>query len=273
MYDDIKPGHEVKVHVAHYGYAGQDKPGDQSKIWVVLTSTSIQEEWGSMLSLGSGYIANPYPTDYFLDSEGQFKRTDLIGVITDSKVMEHSNGGRSNDKVYNSVADYISDPEVKKNVRRKCKASVFDIAPGDPDNVDILVKFRIQGPTSFPTVYEVKESLWQEIVPVEWYSEFHSDVITDLQTFDTYSTAQEAITETQVHEDLFGDRLFPVIKAPKELVEVIKDHSASFKNCSKPLFDDKFVYIGVRSKVSEIDEINDIYSSGGTILKHRDWDW
>ena len=271
--DTIKLGHEVKVYIVHYALGGKDCPADQSKIWVVLNSTSIEDDWGSMFGLGCGYIDNPYPIDFFLDAEGQFKRTEVVGAIVDVKFMEHINGGRTNTKVYESISDYVADPVVRENVARKAKADIFDMILGDPDNVDAIVKFRIEGPTSFPAIYEVKQHLYGDIIPVEWYLEIHADVIAELQLVATFENADEALIGTNSEDDLFGSRLFPVIKAPKKLAEQMKEHAASFKGHSKLLFDNEHVYIGLRSTPNEIFEITDIYASGGAILNGRQWDW
>lgn len=272
-FDNIKLPHIVEVKVIHYGYTGQNKPGDQARIWVCLSSTSIEEEWGGRLVLGSGYIPNPFPTDYFLTATGEFNSTPVPGVITELKVKEHLNGGRMNDKTYSSLAEYVADPMVKELVQRKAKTDIFDWPCGDPEHADLIVKFSLHPDTGFTQEFEVKKTIWDNIIPAEWYSEIHADVITWLQVLDVYDNAAEALAGTVPTPDFFGERLFPVIKAPKALADVMLEHASSFKGHSTPLFDNEHVYIGVRSKPHEISEITDIYASGGTILKGKQWDW
>ena len=77
-------------------------------------------------------------------------------------------------------------------------------------------------------------------------------------------------------DDLFGDRFFPVAKfdlttTSLDIAECMCDH---FKGHSKPIiYQDRFAFIGIRCKPSELYNIHDLYEVGGTILINEEFDW
>lgn len=275
-YDEIKVGHEVSIRPVNYGYSMiAKKADDQSKLWVVVESKTLfgYEEYGQKLRLGVGYIDNMFPENYFGIPENFKKELVLEGVLTEFYFMEHSNGGRGNIAQYSSISSYIDDPRVKERFTRR-QFNQFDFNDcGEPQKVDLVVKFRIQGPTSIPRIFELRESIWEDIIPLQWYSEAHSETIKKLSILECFDTSDEAIESTVTEDDLFGQRLFPVLKAPKELMDTMKEHCENFKSYSKVLMDDEFIYIGIRSKEYEIDAIHDIYKDNGKIIKDVQWDW
>jgi hypothetical protein len=275
-YDNIKVGHEVSIRPANYGYSMvARKAEDQSKLWVVVESKTLfeNEEYGQKLRLGVGYIDNLFPENYFGIPENFKSELVLDGFLTEFYFMEHANGGHGNKVPYSSISSYIDDPFVKHRFEKR-QFNRFDFSDcGEPERVDLIIKFRIQGPTSIPIIFELSESIWEEVIPLHWYSEAHAQTIQNLSKLECYDTSDEAIESIVTENDLFGQRLFPVLKAPKELMDTMKKHCGNFKSYSKVLMDDEFIYIGIRSKEYEIDTIHDIYKDNGKIIKDVQWDW
>jgi hypothetical protein len=273
-YNEIRAGHEIVINPVHYGYNSKTSNSDnQSLIWVNVYSKTVTDDFGGFLRIGGGYIDNLFPNEYFGTQDNFDKSIKLEGVLSECYFMESSNGGRGNPNQYSSIEEYIKDPLVKQRFNKR-QFNRFDFSDcGDPERVDLISRFRIQEPFEVPRTFELKERIWEDVVPLEWYSEAHSSTVERLSKTDSYENAQEAIESTSVEDDLFGSRLFPVLKAPKELMDKMKEICEDFKSYSKVLMDDQFIYIGIRSKEHEIDTINDIYENGGTILKDTQWDW
>lgn len=261
---------KIDIDVRHYApQIGDFKNPDKSKIWVILQDPLDDDSW----SIGSGYIANIFPEGYFDAEDGTFNAQKLTGVVTKTVVMEHSNGGRSNNKEYSSVHEYLADPIVKQACRDIIIGGLgakLSRNGGDPDRVDFVRTFKIDG---YSVEFTVSDSCFDSIIPQEWTNEFHSNVITGLAKCKVWDTAQQAIENTESTYDLFGERYFPVLKAPVELASKMENICDGFKSYSTPLTDSEFVYIGIRSKPYEIDNIKEIYSAGGWILQYQEWDW
>ena len=199
-----------------------------------------------------------------------FEKQTFSGTILKNQYAEASNGGRTNETIYDSIQDYLKDPVVKERVKQKC-LNGFDLSPGDPDNVDEISTFVFD---DFPeTFFEIEQRSWDNVIPAEWYTEIYAKVISELDTYDVWENAGEAIDNTSTVDDLFGDRAFPVIRAPKALLREMRWLADNFKNCSNPLVGEEYVYIGLRAKPYEISNIAEIYEHGGSILKDKIWDW
>lgn len=269
-YDAIKIGDKVEIQICHYAHNREtQKSDDQSKIWVNVVHSEINEFEDWKLRLGGGYMNNPYPKDYFGDS-GNFRKTSIEGVLKDFCFKEHMNGGRGNVKSYSSITEYFADPLVKELFFKKIKGGLFGMQAGDPDKVDFECSIRL---VEFPITAVFKESIWEDFIPREWYNEVYADAIKELSTINSWDTYEEAFENQQRQDDLFGERYFPVIKAPLNLKEVMLECAGNFKSHSKPIDDGTYVYIGLRSKSYELSEMSEVYNQGGTILKHKEWDW
>lgn len=263
-YDTIKIGQTVKIQPRN-NYS--DK---KDLIWFNVYSAEVVDKFDNPILIGSSYVKNIFTDDQIRKDENN-TFLELTGIIEDIKFLEKSNGGRSNEKEYSSVQDYFNDPKVKRNIEQKCKAGVLSFISGDPDKVSIKTKIKLNIVPEQLIVVEL--GVYDDFVPPEWYNEFHADILDRLLTKEHYASSSEAINGLTYHEDLFGDRYFPVIKASIDKIEQMKILASEFKNWSKPLFNDQFVFIGLRAKPDEIYTIEDIYNAGGYILKNVDWDW
>ena len=257
---------KIDIDVRQYALHRLDSNNpDKSKIWVTI---SHPEEY----SLGCGYISNPFPEGYFDAEDGTFKKQKLTGVVTKTVVMESSNGCRSNTKEYSSIQEYLADPIVKEACRYitvgRLGAKIARC--GDPNRVDFIRTFKIDG---YSEEFTLSDSYYSNIIPQEWTNEFHANTIEVLSKCKVWDTAQQALNNTESTDDFFGERYFPVLKAPVELTETMQSICYGFKSHSIPLTDSEFVYIGIRSKSCEIGTISEIYEAGGCILRDQEWDW
>lgn len=261
---------KIDIDVRHYApKQGDSGNPNKSKIWVILQDPLDDDSW----SIGSGYIANIFPEGYFDAEDGTFKAKTVTGIVTRTVVMEHSNGGRINTKEYSSVQEYLADPIVKAACREHITGGLMArIARGggEPDRVDFIRTFKIDG---YDSEFTVTDSCYDSIIPQGWINEFHSNVITVLAKCKVWDTAEQALQNSESTDDLFGERYFPVLKAPVVLTATMQSICDGFKGYSTPLTDSEFVYIGIRSKSYEIDNIKEIYDAGGWILCDQEWDW
>jgi hypothetical protein len=241
-------------------------PQDKSLVWAMLYDEESQSKYGS---LACGYIANR------LNLEEIDKEQKYDVVVNDISYMENTNGGRSNTRQYATIEDYWKDPVVKDLVQSQYREGFeYSFAhDGNPAQIDAIYRFSIKA--TFGHRYELTNHLYDEATPPEsWYNEVHAELITELNGLEVFESASEAIEGQNKADDLFGERYFPVAKAPVWQYHQLIEACHAFKGCSNPLYDDKFVYIGIRSKQNELCEINEIYSiEGGAILKNREWNW
>lgn len=271
-YEQIKSGTKVNVSVIHYApNYKSDIKHDVNKIWVTLSIPNSESEYGGTIGAGSGYIANPYPADFFGSPEF-FRKTSIEGVITSVKFQERANGGRTNTNEYDSIEAYLADPMVKRLVEKKTVSlGIFNMQAGDPDKVDVVINFRL---SEFPASnFEVKETIWEDIIPQAWYDEIFFEEGVRLNGFPVYDNVLVAIDTTIVQDDLFGNRLFPVIRFPKDQLKKFIDHASCFKNHSKPIISGEYGFIGLRSKPDEIWHLEEVYKDGGRVLIGKEWNW
>jgi hypothetical protein len=269
-YEYFKPNTPIDVYVAHYApvHKGPEKH-DTSEIWVVLSIPGVTSEFGGCVNAGSGYISNPFPANYFGSPENFNKKT-LSGVITSVKFMENANGGRSNSSEYASIAAYLADPLVKRLVEKKSTGLNF-MQSGNPDKVDAIISFQL---VEFPgSSFEVKDTIWDEIIPQDWYDNIFFEEGIQLSSVPVYETADEAIAGSNTQDDIFGNRIFPVMRFHKAELEKFVNHACHFKNHSKPIISGEYGFIGLRSKLNEIYYLHEIYADGGTVLIGKEWDW
>lgn len=207
-----------------------------------------------------------------LSSDAEAAKTKIQGVkLKQVIVQEGLNGGRTNQKKYGSVAEYLADPVVKANCQKYLVGGLASRISytGEPHRVD---KTYIVGIDNKLEVKLVNIG-YDPVIPQAWYDEFFADTIQSLRTNAVYETAAEALDSLPVADDIFGSRYFFVIKGPLRLKKCMKEVAGYFKGQSHPLTTDEFVFIGIRSKPCELGGIKLIYNQGGWVLKDRSWDW
>ena len=251
-------------------------PDNLSKLWAIVT-LPIKEECGGFKTT-SGYIEN------FLGLTEIDKEVKYEVTCTRAFLMESKNGGRTNTTEYDTIEDYINDPFVRRMYEKKRTSGMFGMLdyganPGEVDDVYDLqwdIPLDIEGfePGSYKRVtFQLESSRYESIAPADWENDLFMAKIGKLRQAKAYSDSTSAIDAQVRTQDLFGDRFFPVLRAPLALKEQMLEACYYFKSHSKPLFDDTYVYIGIRSKVHEIGTIQTIYEEGGEILINREWDW
>jgi hypothetical protein len=105
---------KIEINVTDYASTrGDFKTPDQSRIWVGVYTDDCNSE-----CIGTGYIPNPFPLDYFGAAGEEFQRRAFSGKLVKTVVMEHLNGGRSNSREYSSLTEYLADPAVKEKCRQ-----------------------------------------------------------------------------------------------------------------------------------------------------------
>ncbi len=241
-------------------------PQDKSILWTLLYERGERDG-----PLACGWISNLHIGLSEIDLEKEYSVN-----MKEVYYMESENGGRTNTRQYATPEEYWADLVVKELVQRKYREGMdFSFAyNGDPEQMDKIYIFELNCQR-----FEMKEDLYDfegknYAPPIEWYNEVHADKIQELGTKEVFQTAEEAISNVKAADDLFGERYFPVAKAPIDQMDNLIEECNAFKGCSKPLMDDKFVYVGIRSKPYEIGAIENIYAlPGGTILKQTEWDW
>jgi len=187
--------------------------------------------------------------------------------IISSYFIEHRNGGRTNNKRYNSIAEYRNDPYVKE-----CYFNYLTFSPwvyeGNPESVDEILTVKVDD------VEFTLSCIIYDVIPESWYSDYVNILMPNLDNYEIYKSAEEAIKSIKIREDLFGDRIFPVIKVPSiSFYEIRSIIEGNFKSRSKPIMKDGFVYFGIRGKVNQIDAIEEIYSNNGFVVKNLEWEW
>ena len=242
---------------------------DQTRVWAVLREE--RDDPFSISFTGGHHIPNVFDiTNETLQEE----LPELSTTICKIWYTQHSTCLGAKLKEYDSVESYWADPSIKKACIEKFQGGVdYSLAnDSDPTSIDMHVAVTLDG---YPDVgvLSFKSVLYDTNSPTEWYSEAHDLLIKSLRNVVSYDTAEKAIKSMTLEQDLFGDRYFPVLKAPQELETEMADIASSFKSCSRTLTDGENIYIGIRSKTHEIGYIHDIYEAGGTILVDTQWDW
>ena len=187
--------------------------------------------------------------------------------IKNAYLMEATNGGRRDKKHYNSYKDYF-DNSKKEEVKEYWIGGLIarmSRGGGDLDRCDIVIEFES---------FKVEGHIWDMIAPEEWYSELHRDKFKFEKGF--YKDADEAIHffSDRSHDDLFGERYFPVIVFPKDTIADVRSIANCAKSCSKPIMTNKHIIFGLRCKPHEYESIiKDTYEKSGQIARSKEWDW
>lgn len=188
--------------------------------------------------------------------------------VKDAYIMQHNNGGRSDYRHYDSWKDYFSESK-KEKVQRYWKADLFDkinSGDGDVDTIDLIVEFKD---------FQLSCTMWDHSAPEEWYSEMHKKKFSFKEGF--FETAEEAKESfiNKSHDDLFGERYFPVVVFNKNIDRnKMGDVLYCAKSHSKPIETKDYIVFGTRCKPSEYSSlIAETYLLGGKVAKNKEWDW
>lgn len=187
--------------------------------------------------------------------------------IKDAYLLEHQNGGRGDHQHYPSYKDYFNKSkkeEVLKSWRGGLLAKIGS-GSGDVDRCDLVLEFE---------GFKVEDHIWDMVAPEEWYSEIHRNLFKFEKGF--YKDADEAIHffSDRPHDDLFGERYFPVIVFSKNIVVDVRSIAQWAKAWSKPIVTGKHIVFGLRCKPGEyVEIINETYKNGGWVARSKEWDW
>ncbi len=187
------------------------------------------------------------------------------------ELIEHANGGRSTTNRAKTYAEFF-DEERKQMVQAMWGGGLMARimrGGGDPDRADLIITFKD---------FKLENTCWDFVAPEEWYSEMHADDYRFQFEAGFYANAEEAIERftDKPHDDLFGERYFPVIVFPfsKENIRLARDIGGWAKACSKPIATGEHVVVGTRCKPSEFaGVIERTYENGGQVAKAMDWNW
>lgn len=191
--------------------------------------------------------------------------------ILDCGLKIAKNGGRDNEYVYKTYWDYFSEKRKKIIFEQKnggLLGRLMSHHRGDHNRADLWFKFK-----DF-----VIEDFWFDCTfPEEWESERCKDKIDFTFPKGFYKDSKEAIQffADRSHDDLFGERYFPVAvfnkKTKKEIINYVRWLP---KSTSIPIIGKNKLVIGTRCKPSEYHElITYVYENGGKIAKSMEWDW
>jgi len=200
------------------------------------------------------------------------KGTIIERKITAAYLMEGKNGGRGGWKRSQTYAEHF-DESMKERCKRNAIGGLMArlIGPGgDPDRADIVIEcgnLTIEGH-------------WYDMtMPEEWYSEWHcedSRFKFERGFYDDSDEAYKFITDRQ-HNDMFGERYFPVLVFPLDLnitVDEVMNIAGYAKSHSEKIITDKHLIIGLRCKPYEVGEcIENTYEAGGAVARGQVWDW
>lgn len=254
--------------------------GDDFVGKVVSLSLGRLQNDKQMVSIKSGmpeYLYSPFAWVKPLGEEGQTIRRKIQNVF----VMEAMNGGRSDTRKYDSYWDYFN-PEKKKEIQQywhtDLMVRIFVRHGGDPDRADIVFDFGD---------FEISDHCWDMVAPEEWYSEqFAKDPRFRFER-GFYESAEETMTffRDKPHNDIFGERYFPVIVFPRTTRQekVFKDKKDDIdfrgiamigKAWSKPIMTERYVVFGVRCKPYQLPEVvEETYKVGGFVARAQEWNW
>lgn len=203
--------------------------------------------------------------DWILTQGG--KETIIRRVIKDAYLMEHRNGGRGDFRHYTSYQDYFNNVK-KEEVLKFWSGGLFakiGSGSGDVDECDLVLEFE---------GFKIEDHIYDLVAPEEWYSEMHRDSFKFERGF--YENAEEAIRffSDRPHDDLFGERYFPVIVFSKNTKIDVRSIAYGAKAWSKPIVTAKHIVFGLRCKSSEyVGVINETYKNRGWVARSKEWDW
>jgi hypothetical protein len=197
------------------------------------------------------------------------ENTEITREIKAIWLMESMNGGRRDYRRYDSYWSYFNDNK-KKEVFAYWSGGMMGKlmrGGGNPDRANIVAVFDD---------FEVDDHCGDFDAPEEWYSELHKDKPQFKFERGFYKDAAEAVMffKDRPHDDLFGERYFPVVVFPKDTEVDVRMIVNAAKSCSQPIMTDQYLIFGTRCKSYEYaGVIEDTYKNGGQIARAMDWDW
>jgi hypothetical protein len=189
--------------------------------------------------------------------------------IVDAYIMEHCNGGRSDYDHYDSWKHYFNKNK-KKEVQEFWKAGLLGKIGrglGDLDRIELIVVFK---------EFQLEATMYDYEAPEEWYSEMYANDEKFSFKRGFYETSDEAIRffTDKPHDDLFGERYFPVVVFPKDTKANVRNIVYGAKSHSKPIVTKDYIVFGTRCKPYEYSSIiSETYNSGGKVARCIEWDW
>jgi hypothetical protein len=241
---------------------------------------------GKIATIELGHLSDDKKKQYVTARHPDFKNYDIYGVtdwvntlgkpkeqikrkIKSVSLIEKCNGGRTDTSEYDSYLAYFN-KEKKKEVLEYWKCGILgriNRCGGDPDHCCLKIYFD---------EFCLEENIWGFTAPEEWYSELHN--VNGNFNFEKgfYKDADEAIKffADKPHDDLFGERYFPVIVFPKNTKADVRMIANMPKSCSKVIVTDKYIIFGTRCKPHEYSEvIVETYKNGGFVAKAKEWNW
>jgi hypothetical protein len=195
--------------------------------------------------------------------------TTIKRKIINAYLIEHQNGGRSDYGLYDSYKSFFNAARKAAVIRHWTCGLMGRIShKGNPDQADIVLKFKD---------FEINCSCYVFTAPEEWYSDYYKDMpkfrFTDSELYADINTAVKAI-KNKHHDDIFGERYFPVLVFPKKTKQNLYDIVSRAKAHSKPIVTKEHIIFGVRCKPDEVNEIiEQTYEAQGHVAINSQWDW
>lgn len=189
--------------------------------------------------------------------------------ITDMFLIGHRNGGRDH-RTSPTYAGFFDDQR-KERVKRMwagglmCK--ILSGGEGDIDQADVIVSF---------SDFEIDSMSYEFCAPEEWYSELYEADPRFRFSDGFYPDADQAIKvfSDKAHDDLFGERYFPVIVFPVERYEEARNIAHWATGYSKPIIVKNQIIFGTRCKPDQYQSmIEETYKLGGKVPVGVQWDW
>lgn len=195
------------------------------------------------------------------------EKTTVRRKIKGAYLMERRNGGRSDHGHYTSYWDYFNKAKKEDVIKfwRGGLLSRLGRGGGDLDECDLILEFE---------GFKIEDHIYGMVAPEEWYSEMHRDSFKFEKGF--YKDADEAahFFSDRSHDDIFGERYFPVIVFPKNTKVDVRSIAHWAKAWSKPVVTAKHIVFGLRCKPGEYAGIiNETYKNGGWVARSKEWDW
>jgi hypothetical protein len=258
----LEPADEIR------SFDGRKFEGLEVQIRLGHTNDKKTDQWAAVDCI-EGYphvlLLSGWTGKVLGDKEGSVAR-----VIRSCKLIQHSNGGRSDPRRFDTYWDYFNEERKQRLARQKALGLVGKLlgTRGEDDQADIVVTFDD---------FEIDSMTWDFRAPQEW----SSDRVKDNHRFKFvdgfYEDADRAIDAfcQKACEDLFGTRFFPVLVFPKETPqERIDEIVWRPKVSSDPVLADEWIVFGTRCKPHEYaDVIRMTYEAGGKVPIGVEWDW
>lgn len=194
--------------------------------------------------------------------------------VKDAYLERHSNGGRTprmgeRRRTYDEYFDDEARNLVIKDLSGGIMGAIFGAGRGDIDRADIIVEFD--------NGFKIDSMQFDIHYPYEWYSDHYKDNNLFLFVDGFYEDAQAAIKTfgLKSHDDMFGERYFPVAVLPMDVdEEKLQNILWRPKSTSNIIVKDDQIIFGTRCKPHEYEEVIDaIYEAGGKVPIGVEYSW